>query len=99
MGPSLSAFADDGTDSLIDSAAIQQMVDSFVAERGINPENFSIGYVYTATGEEWYYNGDTWYYPASMYKVPLMMLLALVEPARMPPLMDAPSTSASFGCT
>ena len=76
MGLSLSAFADDGTDSLIDSAAIQQMVDSFVAERGLNPENFSIGYVYTATGEEWYYNGDTWYYPASMYKVPLMMLLA-----------------------
>lgn len=69
------AFADD-TDGVIDEAKLQQMLDDFVAQRGIKPEDFSVGYVYTATGEEWYYNPDTWYYPASMYKVPLMMLLA-----------------------
>ena len=76
-GASLPAFADDSSNQgVIDPAALQKLVDDFVQERGIKPENFSIGYVYTATGEEWYYNPDTWYYPASMYKVPLMMRLA-----------------------
>jgi len=73
---SVSAFADEAEEGVLDPDAMQQMVEDFIAERGINPERFSIGYVYTATGEEWYYNGDTWYYPASMYKVPLMMRLA-----------------------
>lgn len=73
---SATALADDAADSFIDPDALQQLVDDFVEERGLNPDNFSIGYVYTATGEEWYYNPDTWYYPASMYKVPLMMVLA-----------------------
>lgn len=72
----LNAFADDTANGVIDPAALQQLVDDFVAERGLNPKNFSVGYAYTATGEEWYYNPDTWYYPASMYKVPLMMMLA-----------------------
>ena len=74
-GFSSAAFADEPT-GVIDPEALQTLVDDFVQERGINPERFSVGYVYTATGEEWYYNGDSWYYPASMYKVPLMMLLA-----------------------
>ena len=74
---SCAAFADDAAEEgLIDPEALQTLVDDFVAERGLDPKNFSVGYVYTATGEEWYYNPDTWYYPASMYKVPLMMVLA-----------------------
>ena len=73
---SLSAFADEADGGVIDPAALQKLVEDFVAERKLNPENISVGYVYTGTGEEWYYNGDAWYYPASMYKVPLMMLLA-----------------------
>ena len=76
MGIGSAAFADNGEEGVIDPAALQQLVDDFVAERGLDPKNFSVGYVYTATGEEWYYNPDTWYYPASMYKVPLMMMLA-----------------------
>ena len=74
---SCAAFADDAAaEGVIDPEALQTLVDDFVAERGLDPKNFSVGYVYTATGEEWYYNPDTWYYPASMYKVPLMMALA-----------------------
>ena len=72
----MTAFADDSADGVIDPAALQKLVEDFIAEKEINSKNFSVGYVYTGTGEEWYYNGDTWYYPASMYKVPLMMLLA-----------------------
>lgn len=52
------------------------MTESFLSERGIDPKNFSLGFCYTATGDEWYYNGDEWFYPASMYKVPLIMLLS-----------------------
>lgn len=73
---SLSAFADDGDEGVIDPAAIEKLVGDYMAANSIDPKNFSVGYVYTATGEEWYHNPDTWYYPASMYKVPLMMMLA-----------------------
>lgn len=77
LGAGLSALADDGpAEGVLDADALQDMVDEFMAEQNISPENFSIGYVYSGTGEQWYHNPDTWYYPASMYKVPLMMLLA-----------------------
>ena len=69
------AFADSG-DGVLDEAALQKMLEDFISENGLDPKNFAVGYVYTGTGEEWYYNGDTWFYPASMYKVPLMMMLA-----------------------
>ena len=58
---------------------IQTMFDRYIADNGLNPELISIGYVYTATGEAWYYNEDRWYYSASLYKVPLMMLYAEKE--------------------
>ena len=74
----VSALADDAaTDTgIIDAQKLNEMTESFLSERGIDPKNFSLGFCYTATGDEWYYNGDEWFYPASMYKVPLMMLLS-----------------------
>ena len=75
-GFSLTALADNAEDGFIEPDALQKLVEDYITQKDINPKNISVGYVYTATGEEWYYNGDTWYYPASMYKVPLMMLLA-----------------------
>ena len=61
---------------IIDAQKLNEMTESFLSERGIEPDEFSLGFCYTATGDEWYYNGDKWFYPASMYKVPLMMLLS-----------------------
>ncbi len=74
----VSALADDAaTDTgIIDAQKLNEMTESFLSERGIDPKDFSLGFCYTATGDEWYYNGDEWFYPASMYKVPLMMLLS-----------------------
>ncbi len=73
----VSALADDAADTgIIDAQKLNEMTESFLSERGIDPKNFSLGFCYTATGDEWYYNGDEWFYPASMYKVPLMMLLS-----------------------
>ena len=63
-------------ESIIDGEELQKRLDDYIASKNLNPENISIGYCYTATGDTWYYNGDKWYYSASMYKVPLFMLMA-----------------------
>ena len=55
---------------------LEKMMEDFITAHKLKKENISIGFVYTATGDTWYYNPDTWYYPGSMYKIPLMMLLA-----------------------
>ena len=74
----VSAQADDtaADTGIIDAQKLNEMTESFLSERGIDSKDFSLGFCYTATGDEWYYNGDEWFYPASMYKVPLMMLLS-----------------------
>ena len=74
----VSAFAE-GEKPFFDTDEIQAMLDAYITQRGLNPDNISVGYVYTATGDTWYYNADKWYYSASIYKVPLMMILAEKE--------------------
>ncbi|MBO6041221.1 MAG: hypothetical protein J6P58_08410 [Oscillospiraceae bacterium] len=61
---------------ILDPAALQKLVDDYCARKGLTRENMSVGFCYTATGDTWYHNPDTWYYSASMYKVPVMMILA-----------------------
>lgn len=62
--------------TVLDTAELQALVEEFFAEERINPDFVSVGFVYTATGEEWYFNPDAWYYSASLYKVPLTMCAA-----------------------
>ncbi len=77
---SVCAFAEDDSElKLIDPDELQQITEDFIAAYGLNEKLFSVGYCYTATGDTWYFNGDEWYYSASMYKVPLMMMLAELE--------------------
>lgn len=66
----------EGEETLFDAEEVQRMLDDYLKEKGILPELVSVGYVYTPTGERWYHNPDKWYYSASLYKVPLMMLIA-----------------------
>lgn len=75
---SVPAFAEEGEEpqGLIDGEQLNEMVEQYIQEKNLNPEKISVGYCYTATGDTWLYNGDRWYYSASMYKVPLMMILA-----------------------
>lgn len=77
--PLYASAEEDQAEPLLDPAALQQMVESYLTEHKLNPEQISIGYVYTATGETWYYNENEWMFSASTYKVPLMMLLAQLE--------------------
>ncbi|MBQ5405839.1 MAG: serine hydrolase [Oscillospiraceae bacterium] len=71
--PAAEAAEDPG---ILDPAALQQIVDDYCRSKGLDPENLSVGFCYTATGDTWYWNPDAWYYSASMYKVPVMMILA-----------------------
>ncbi len=82
--PALSAgaFAAQEADSTDDvAAALQEIVDNYFWETGVSPDLVSVGYVCPETGTRWYYNEDRAYYSASLYKVPLMMLLAEKEAA------------------
>ena len=62
--------------SVLKPEELQEITEDVIQELQLNADNVSVGYCYTATGETWYYNGDKWYYSASLYKVPLMMILA-----------------------
>ena len=68
---------------LIDSAALDTWMDDYVALNGLGGENqrFSVGFCYTGTGDCWFYHGDDWMYSASLYKVPVSMLMAEKEAA------------------
>ncbi len=69
----MSIFDDDELNSLVEN-----FIDTY-SGYNVRPERISFALTYLATGETWYYNPDTWYYSASMYKVPLMMILAQME--------------------
>ncbi len=58
---------------------LNELFNRYVTENTLDPELISVAYVYTATGETWYHLEDRWYYSASLYKVPLMMLLTEKE--------------------
>ena len=75
---SVSASAEE-TGGFLDEEKLQSYIEQYMSSHGINPEHLSVGFVYTATGDTWYYNPDFWYYSASIYKVPLMMILAEKE--------------------
>lgn len=64
---------------LIRDEEIRELFDSYLKEKDLIPELISVGYIFTGTGERWYHNADQKYYSASLYKVPLMMLLAEKE--------------------
>ncbi len=70
-------------ESLIDEAELTQWMDGYLSRNGITQmhQRFSVGFYYSATGESWYYNADEWMYSASLYKVPVSMLMAEKEAA------------------
>lgn len=71
------------TEGLIDEAELTGWMDDYLALNGLNGafQRFSVGFYYSATGESFYYNADEWMYSASLYKVPVSMLMAEKEAA------------------
>ncbi len=79
MAPACTLAAAEAETSVLEPDGMQALLDGYISTHGQNPDHISVGYVYTDTGETWFYNADRWYYSASMYKVPLMMLFAEQE--------------------
>lgn len=69
----------DGT-TILDEAAISEKVNALIKQYTdaslVDSSKLAIAYTYLATGNSWYYNPDMWFYSASIYKVPLMMIMA-----------------------
>ncbi len=68
---------------LIDAAELDSWMEEYVAQNGLKGDYqvFSVGFCYTGTGDFWFWNADQWMYSASLYKVPVSMLLAEKEAA------------------
>ena len=68
---------------IIDSDMLNRWAESVFQDRGLNAnyQDLSIGFCYTGTGDTWYWNADIWMYSASLYKVPVSMLMAEREAA------------------
>ena len=82
---SLSAFGYAAGDaaSIIDEAELNSWLDQYIADNGLSGDGkvVSVGFIYTKTGDEYYYNADEFMYSASLYKVPVSMMLAEKEAA------------------
>ncbi len=76
--PQRAAAEETGPDAEWDFAGLglDGVIDGFMADNGLDGENFAMGWYDTVTGEEWYYNPDMFAKAASMYKLPLNMIYA-----------------------
>ena len=69
--------------ALLDEAELNQWMENYVTANNLvgAGKDFSVGFIYTGTGESWFYNADVFMYSASLYKVPVSMLMAEREAA------------------
>ena len=83
FSPAALAEAGGQAEGLIDGDYLTEWVDEYRQSNGLDRDwqDLSIGFCYTATGESWYYNADVFMYSASLYKVPVCMLMGEREVA------------------
>lgn len=55
------------------SEGLDEIMADYMAEHGLTEDNFAMGYLYTGTGEYWYFNEEAMMIGGSIYKVPLNM--------------------------
>ena len=78
------ASAEGDGDALFKDKTWDELMESFLTERGIDTDRVAAGYLNTVTGEEHYLNADEYMVAGSMYKVPLNMYYAeLVQKGEM----------------
>ncbi len=77
------AAAEEPDPGIIDADRLNTWMDEFVSQYKLNDgyRKFSVGFCYTGTGDSWFYNADEFMYSASLYKVPVSMLMAEREAA------------------
>ena len=66
----------EAAESVLDPAELSSIVEQLYVPRNNPGETFALGYCYTGTGETWFYNPDEFIGSASLYKLPLVMLIA-----------------------
>ena len=81
---------------IIDAELLNGWMEGFLQAHDCMGEgqDFSVGFCYTGTGDCWFYNPDIWMYAASLYKVPVSMLMAEKEVAG-----ELTPESIVMGCT
>lgn len=72
--PVHAAEPEDGTVYFTEwSEGLDEIMADYMEEHGLSEKNFSMGYLYTGTGEYWYYNEEKLMIGGSIYKLPLNM--------------------------
>ena len=64
---------------VVNEEEFTETIESLIREYGRETDDYcgiSVGFCYTKTNEAVFYYGDEWYYTASVFKLPLMMMLA-----------------------
>ena len=81
---------------IIDAELLNSWMEDFLQAHNSTGkwQDFSVGFCYTGTGDCWFYNPDIWMYSASLYKVPVSMLMAEKEAAG-----ELTPESIVMGCT
>lgn len=74
--PAPSAAADAAMDELYKDKSWEEVVEGLFQKYNVNPDNITLAYYNTVTGEEHYLNPDQYMVTGSMYKVPLNMAFA-----------------------
>jgi len=73
----LPCLAADSVDAaVLDTAELDELMAPIIEKYELNDKNFGLAFLYTGTNETYFINGDHFMYAASMYKVPLCMVLA-----------------------
>lgn len=57
------------------SEGLDEIMADYMAEHGLTEDNFAMGYLYTGTGEYWYFNEEAMMIGGSIYKLPLNMAI------------------------
>lgn len=70
------AAAEETAEPLLNSAELDALMAPFVEEYGLREKNFGLAFLYTGTNESYFMYGDSIKYAASLFKVPLCMLVA-----------------------
>ncbi len=68
---------------ILDGEALTRWMDEYLLQHQITGslQDFSVGFCYTGTGDCWFYDADVFMYSASLYKVPVAMLVSEKEAA------------------
>lgn len=62
-------------EGVLDKEELDGLLADFMEEHHLSADRFSLGYVYLDTGESYFFNGEAYYDSASLYKLPLMMMI------------------------